>query len=229
MQTLMIANTITYVLEATIKPGLVAVMMEVIHDSECKRASFVASGEKFTVMAARPDNSVLFNGSIPAHVSRPGGFTLTEGEFNLMRSPSMANASITYDGAEQAHLSYRGRNSWAWAVPFKGTRHSARKLLNKHDADAVINVDKMVDELGEQRDKEEVCLEISQGRITVNGIDVGGGANGKAVGRYKWRFIACMINRCQHATNMALHMKNHGALTLLCTEEIMFGTRIFHV
>ena len=216
-------------LKAAIKPGLIAAMMEVIHDSGCKRASFVASGEKFTVMAARPDNSVLFNGSIPAHVSRPGGFTLTEDEFNLMRSPSMANASITYDGAEQAHLSYGGRDSWAWAVPFKGTRHRARKLLGKHDADAVINVNKMIDKLDKQQDEEEVGLEISQGRITVNGIDAGRSANGKAVGRYKWRFMACMLYGCQHATNMALRMEDHGALTLLCTEEIMFGTRISHV
>ena len=225
----MIGNTAVCVLEATIKPGLVAVMMEAIHDSGCKRASFVASGEKFTVMAAVPDNSVLFNGSIPAQVSRPGGFTITENEFNLMRSPSMANASITYDGTEQAHLSYGGRNSWAWATPFKGTQHRARNLLGKHDADAVINVDKMIDKVYERQDKEEICLEISQGRITVNGIDVGSGANGKAVGRYKWKFMAIMLNSCQHATDITLHMEDHGAMTLLCTEEIMFGIRISHV
>ena len=228
MQILIIVNTTTYVLKATIKPGLVATMMEVIHDSGCTRASFVASGEKFTVMAASPDNSVLFNGSIPAHVSQPGGFTLAESEFNLMRSPSMANASITYDGAEHAQLSYSGRNSSAWATPFTGTRHRAKNLLSKHDADAVISVNKMINKL-DQQDEGEICLEISQGRIKINNIGVGGGANGKAVGRYKWEFIAGMLYGCQHAKNMTLHMEDHGALTLLCTEEIMFGTRISHV
>ena len=215
-------------MDAIIQPGLVASMMGVIADARCRRASFLAQDNKFTVMAATPDRSALFNGFLHAKVSQPGGFTIEDREFNMMRSPSMAKANVTYDGVETARLSYSGRNYMAFAAPFKGTRHPARNPFTKFDAETVIDLQKMSDAVWEDTTVEKIDFEISRGRIVIGGMDVGG-AKGRASGKYDWEMVACMLHGCQHAPRMTVRMEDRGALTLLCIINVTFGALISHV
>lgn len=219
-------------MHATIQPGLIAAMVGIIHDARCRRASFLARDGRFTVMAATKDKSVLFNGSIPSTITKEGGFTLTEEKFNFMRSPSMSTAQVTFDQDDGiAKVSYGKRRYFEEVTQFKGTRHPAMTLRDKQDAEATVDSEELIDAVYEPDDKEEIDFKIAGGRVTVAGAGVKGTNNavGSASGRYRWEPIACMLNGCQHADSLAIHMKDKGALTIVCTDSMMFGVRILHV
>ena len=145
-----------------------------------------------------------------------------------MRSPSMANANITYDGMEIAKLTYSGRKSSALAAPFKGTRHPARSLPARYDAQAVLSAEKMYNAIWELSDAGSITLSVSGGRMTADGTYIGK-AQGEASGTYEWEPIACMLDGCQHAKSLAVRIEDGGGpLVMLCTEEITFGASMSH-
>lgn len=203
-------------------------MAMMARDLGCTRMSFVAQNERLTALAATPDKSVLLNGFVPAKVLEAGGFSLEERHLNLMMSPSMAKAHVSYDGSEMAELSYGGRNSSSWASPFTGKRHSAKNLPAKHDAQAAVQTQKMVDSIYQDYDAKPVGIRATGDRLVVNGMDIGG-AQGEAAGRYAWTPLACMLNGCQHAEFITVQLKDGGPLLLLCTEEINLRMCVAHL
>lgn len=214
-------------MDAIIQPRLVAPMAMMARDLGCTRMSFVAQNGRLTALAATPDKSVLLNGFVPAKVLEAGGFSLEEQHLNLMMSPSMAKAHVSYDGSEMAQLSYGRRNSSSWASPFTGRCHLAKNLPAKHDAQAAVQTQKMVDSIYQDRDAKPVGIRATGGRLVVNGMDIGD-ARGEAAGRYAWTPLACMLNGCQHAEFITVQLKD-GGLLLLCTEEINLRMCVAHL
>ena len=215
-------------MDAIIQPGLVAPMAGMARDLGCRRMSFVAQNGRLTALAATPDKSVLLNGFVPAKVLEDGGFSLEERHLNLMMSPSMAKAHVSYDGDEMASLSYSGRNSSSWATPFTGKRHPAKNLPAEYDAQAVVQTTKLADSIYEDLDAKPVGIKAAGGRMVVNGVDVGG-VQGEAAGRYEWTPLACMLNGCQHAAFITVWLKDGGPLLLLCTEEMNLRVCVAHL
>ena len=215
-------------MDAIIQPGLVAPMAMMARDLGCTRMSFVAQDERLTALAATPDKSVLLHGFVPAKVLEAGGFSLEERNLNLMMSPSMAKAHVSYDGVEMAQLSYGRRNSSSWASPFTGRRHPAKNLPAEHDARALIQTQKLIDSIYQDYDAKPVGIQAAGDRLVVNGVDVGG-ARGEAAGRYAWTPLACMLNGCQHAEFTGVWLKDGGPLLLLCTEEIDLKMCVAHL
>ena len=157
-----------------------------------------------------------------------GGFSLEERYLNLMMSPSMAKAHISYGEDEMARLSYSGRNSSSWATPFKGKRHPAKNLPTEHDAQAVIQTSKLLDSVYQDFDGNPVNIKAAEGRMVVNGMDVGD-AQGEAAGRYEFTPVAGMLNGCQHAESTIVWLKDGGPLLLFCTEEINLTVCVAHI
>ena len=215
-------------MDAIIQPGLVAPMAEMARDLGCTRMSFVAQNGRLTALAATPDRSVLLNGFVPARVLEAGGFSLEERHLNLMMSPSMAKAHISYDGGEMARLSYSRRNSSSWASPFTGRRHPSKNMPAEHDAQAAAPTSKLIDSIYQDLGAKPVGIQAAGGRLVVNGVDVGG-ARGEAAGRYEWKPLACMLNGCQHAEFTTVWLKDGGPLLLLCTEEINLRMCVAHL
>lgn len=211
--------------DAIIQPGLVAPMSMIARDLGCRRMSFVAQNGRLIALAATPDKSVLLNGHIPAKVIEAGGFSLEERHLNLMMSPSMAKAHITYDGGDMAELSYSGRSSSAWATPFAGKRHAAKNLPAERDAQATVQTSSLLDSV--YQDTEYASIKATEGRLVVNGTDVGD-AKGEAFGRYEFTPVACMLNECQHAEFITIWLNDGGPLLLFCTEEIHLGVCVTH-
>lgn len=215
-------------MDAIIQPGLVAPMAMIARDLGCKRMSFVAQNGRLAALAATPDKSVLLNGHIQAKVIDAGGFSLEERYLNLMMSPSMAKAHISYGEDQMAQLSYSGRNSSSWATPFMGKRHPAKSLPTEHDVQAVIQTSKLLDAIYQDFDGNPVSIKAAEGRMVVNGMDVGG-AQGEAAGRYEFTPVACMLNGCQHAKSTIIWLKDGGPLLLFCTEEINLTMCVAHL
>ena len=215
-------------MDAIIQPGLVAPMAMIARDMGCRRMSFVAQKGRLIALAATPDKSALLNGHIQAEVIDAGGFSLEEQHLNLMMSPSMAKAHITYGEDQMAQLSYSRRNSSSWATPFMGKRHPAKNLPAEHDAQAVIQTSKLIDSIHQDFDAKPVSIKATEGRIVVNGMDVGG-AQGEAAGKYKFTPVACMLNGCQHADLITVWLKDGGPLLLICTEEINLTMCVAHI
>lgn len=215
-------------MDAIIQPGLVAPMAMMARDLGCKSMSFVAQNGRLTVLATTPDKSVLLNGFIPAQVLETGGFSLEERHLNLMMSPSMAKAHISYDEDERARLSYSRRNSSEWAAPFMDEHHPAKNLPTEHDAQAVVQTSKLLDTLYLDTDVESVLIKATGDRLFVNNVDVGD-AQGEAAGRYEWETLACMLNGCQHAEFTTVCLKDGGPLLLLCNEAINLNVCVAHI
>ena len=215
-------------MDAIIQPGLVAPMAMMARDLGCTRMSFVAQNERLTALAATPDKSVLLYGFVPARVLEAGGFSLEERNLNLMMSPSMAKAHVSYDRNEMAQLSYGRRNSSSWASPFTGRRHPAKNLPTEHDAQAAVRTQTLIDSIYQDHDAKPVDIQAAGGRLVVNGVDVGG-AKGEAAGRYAWTPLACMLNGCQHAEFTTVWLKDGGPLLLSCTEEIDLRMSVAHL
>ena len=220
-------------MDATIEPRLVAAMMELVFDIGCRRASFVTRDDELVVMAATPDKSVLIRGSVPAVVLQHGGFSLLRDDFNLMRSPSRAQANVKFDGGEIASLTYGRRRSSSLATPFKGTRHPARSLPDTYDAKADVEPKKLYDVILKSLDSGCARFDVSEGRMSVNGVNMAGirGKNAatiSAAGTYEWEPVACVIRGCQHAKYLALHITDNGPLVILCTDAITLGVSLAH-
>ena len=147
---------------------------------------------------------------------------------DLMMSPSMEKARISYDGYAMARLSYSGHNSSELASPFMGKRHPAKNLPTEYDAQAVVQTSKLLDTLYLDTDVESVLIEAAGDQLLVNGVDVGD-AQGEAAGRYGWTPLAGMLNGCQHAGFITVQLKDGGPLLLLCKEEIDLSMCVAHV
>ena len=153
---------------------------------------------------------------------------MEERHLNLMMSPSMAKAHISYGEDQMAQLSYSRRNSSSWATPFMGKRHPAKNLPAEHDAQAVIQTSKLIDSIYQDFDGKPVSIQATEGRMVVNGMDVGG-AQGEAAGRYKFTPVASMLNGCQHAESIIIRLKDGGPLLLYCIEEINLSMCVAHI
>lgn len=214
-------------MNATIRPGLVAPMTGMAHDLGCRRVSFLAQKDRLTVLAATPDKSALLHGFVPATVFVAGGFSLDERNMNLMRSPSMARAQITYNKDGIACLSYSGRSPSSEASPFMGKRHPAIRLPAEFDARATAQTQELIDSVWKSSDEGYVDFKVAGGQMSVNGTAVGE-ARGEAAGRYFWRPVACMLDGCQHARSLAVQITDGGPLLLTCTEEIDLRVCVAH-